>query len=230
MATKPKKSTDGEIKVFISSRDSTCAECGENLGHGAWITLAGEKGALCLSCADLDDLVYLPAGDAAVTRRARKASTLSAVVLKWSRARKQYERQGLLVEAAALESAESECLADGEARARRREREAARREELDRQYVDDFARSVRRLFPHCPAGREKVIAEHACRKYSGRVGRSATAKALDEEAIRLAVVAHIRHVETHYDQLLSKDWDRHEARQRVQEDVARIMDDWQQHG
>jgi hypothetical protein len=50
---------------------------------------------------------------------------LAVGVLKWSRARRRYERQGLLVEEAALDRAEAECLADGEARARRREREPA---------------------------------------------------------------------------------------------------------
>jgi len=43
-----------DLKVFISSRDSTCDECGENLGQKAWITLIENKGALCLSCADID--------------------------------------------------------------------------------------------------------------------------------------------------------------------------------
>ncbi len=81
-------------------------------------------GALCLACADLDHLLFLPAGDTAVTRRARKHSTLAAVVLKWSQARKRYERQGLLVEAQALERAEKECLADEEGRARQRQRQA----------------------------------------------------------------------------------------------------------
>src|SRR5713101_6070267 len=119
------------LKVFISNRDSSCDECGEELGRKAWITLAGERGALCLACADLDHLVFLPSGDAALTRRSRKHSMLSAVVLKWSRARKRYERQGLLVEERALELAEDECLADADRRARRREREAERRAELD---------------------------------------------------------------------------------------------------
>jgi hypothetical protein len=32
------------------------------------------------------------------------------VVLKWSRARKRYDRQGLLVQETALAEAESECL------------------------------------------------------------------------------------------------------------------------
>ena len=61
-----------DLKVFISGRDSTCDECGQALGHSAWICLLGERGALCLSCADLDHLVFLPAGDVALTRRARK--------------------------------------------------------------------------------------------------------------------------------------------------------------
>ena len=162
-----------DLKVFITTSDSSCSECGEQLGRHAWITLAENKGALCLSCADLDHLVFLPSGDAALTRRAGKYSTLSAVALKWSRARKRYERQGLLVESQALEQAEQECLADSEARARRREREAARRAEQDQQYVERFAACVCELFPGCSPERERVIAEHACLKYSNRVGRSA---------------------------------------------------------
>ena len=110
------------LEVFISHRASVCGECHEELGRQAWVFLAGDRGALCLSCADLDHLVFLPSGDTAVTRRARKLSTLSAVVLRWSRARQRYERQGLLVEEDALHEAEAACLADEEARARRRER------------------------------------------------------------------------------------------------------------
>src|SRR5512133_725973 len=120
-----------DLKVFISSKESLCAECGEKLESGAWIYLVEGKGALCLSCADLDHLTYLPAGDAALTRRSAKYSTLSAVVLKWNRRRKRYERQGTLVEEAALEQAEQECLADADVRARRRERDSVRRAEFD---------------------------------------------------------------------------------------------------
>jgi hypothetical protein len=219
-----------DLKVFISSRDSTCDECGEHLGRRAWITLAGDRGALCLACADLDHLAFLPSGDAALTRRARKNSTLSAVVLKWSRARKRYERQGLLVEEEALAEAEQECLADSEARARRREREAQRRAELDRQYVERFAARVRELYPSCPRGRETVIAEHACLKYSGRVGRSQAAKSLAEEAVELAVVAHVRHAETQYDRLLARGWDRGDARAEVHDTVRSILQTWARPG
>jgi hypothetical protein len=78
-----------EPVVFIASRSAVCGECSEALGDKAWILPAGEQGALCLACADLDQLVFLPRGDPALTRRARKHSTLSAVVVKWSRACKR---------------------------------------------------------------------------------------------------------------------------------------------
>ena len=213
-------------KVFITHRESVCDECGDELGHGAWILLAGDRGALCLACADLDHLAFLPTGDAAVTRRAKKHSTLAAVVLKWSRARKRYERQGLLVEEQALEQAEKESLADAEVRERHRQRECERRAELDQRYIERFAVRVRGLYPRCPPGREKTIAEHACLKYSGRVGRTEAAKSLSEKAVDLAVTAHIRHVETSYDRLLQRYWDRHDARSSVADEVRHIRAKW----
>ena len=214
------------MKVFITNREAVCSECGELLGSHAWITLVEDKGALCLSCADLDHLVFLPSGDSALTRRAGKYSPLSAVVLKWSRARKRYERQGLLVEVVALQKAEQECMQDAEARVRRREREAERRAGLDQEYVVRFAGRVRELFPHCPAGREQLIAEHACQKYSGRVGRSAAAKSLDEKAILMAIIAHVRHTETQYDTYLAQGLDRQLSRAQVEEDVKRVLRSW----
>jgi len=216
-----------ELKVFISTRESICGECSENLGSKAWITLAGEKGALCMACADLDHLIYVPSGDAALTRRAKKHSKLSAVVLRWSVVRKRFERQGVLVEEQGLEKAEEECLADSEVRERRRNREAVRREDLDRQYVEKFAQRVRELFPGCPAGRDAAIAQHACQKYSGRVGRSASAKNMDEEAVRSAVITHIRRHETDYDRLLAKGADRREARENVEREVIRVLRSWE---
>jgi hypothetical protein len=218
-----------DLTVFITRRETICEECGEDLGRSAWITLTREKGALCLACADLDHLVFLPAGDAALTRRSRKHSTLVAVVLRWSRARKRYERQGLLVEEQALEQAEQECLADQDARERKRQRAVARQAELDQQYVERFAARVRELFPQCPPQRETAIAEHACLKYSGRVGRSAAAKSLDEDAVRLAVIAHIRHAETQYDALLAQGCERWEARARIEDQVTHIARQWEAH-
>ena len=219
---------NNELKVFYSNRDSICGECGEDLSRGDFITLPKNrnKGPLCLTCSDLDHLIYLPSGDAALTRRARKHSTLSALVYSFSKARKRNERQGVLVESQALEKAESECLADSEVRARRRERAAERRKEMDRNYVKQFAERLRELFPGCPPGREVEIAEHASLKYSGRVGRSAAAKELDEYAVRLAVIAHIRHAETEYDEYLADYYDRQYAREQVKDKVDSVLSKW----
>lgn len=217
-----------DFKVFIASSEATCTECNEDLGRKAWITLVEDKGAVCLSCADLDHLVFLPSGDAALTRRSGKYSTLRAIVLKWSKARKRYERQGQLIEEAALQKAEEECLADADLRARQRERAAERREYLDQVYIARFAEQIRAIFQHCPPDVERKIAEHACEKYSGRVGRSASAKAFDDEAITLAVTAHIRHVNTNYDTLLAQGYDRFAAREMVRDEITHILASWKE--
>ncbi len=217
-----------DLKVFISHRDSQCDECREALGCKAWICLAGDRGALCLECADLDHLVFLPSGDAALTRRAKSHSVLWAVVLKSSTSQRRYQRQGLLVEAQGLEQAEQECLSDEEVRRVRRERNAERQAGLDAEYVRQFSARVCQLFPGCPPDRAELLAEHACRKHSGRVGRSAAAKQFDERAIELAVAAHLRHAATDYDRMLAQGRDRHEARQLIQRDVAKALDAWRQ--
>ena len=58
-----------DLKVFITTSEVACSDCGEELGRSAWITLVENKGPLCLICADLDHLLFLPTGDAALTRR-----------------------------------------------------------------------------------------------------------------------------------------------------------------
>lgn len=215
-----------EIAVFISGRESACDECGSKLGRGAWIRLVEGKGALCLSCADLDHLEFLPTGNAALTRRAKRASTLWAVVLEWSRARKRYERRGLLVEEKAIEEAEASCLEDAETRGLRAERRAEREAVRDAAYIRQFEDAIRTRYPKCPEGRAKAIAEHACRKYSSRVGRSGAAKGFDPKAIDLAVRAHVRHAETDYDHQLAMGADRHEARRIVGPTVDTVLERW----
>jgi hypothetical protein len=77
------------------------------------------------------------------------------------------------------------------------------------------------------AKQKQADSQHACLRYSGRVGRSAAAKRLDEEAVRLAVLAHIRHAETPYDAFLAQGFERWEARARVEGAVAQVLSDWQ---
>jgi hypothetical protein len=213
--------------VFRIRRDSRCSDCSEPVPRGNLLFLHAGA-ALCLACADLDHLEYLARGNAALTRRACKHSGLSAVVLEFSRTRKRYERQGVLVEPEAIEKAQAECLADADLRAARRERAAVRHAGLDRQYVAAFGAEVRRLFPGCPVETAGRIAEHACLKHSGRVGRSAPAKRLDPEAVFLAVQAHARHRHTDYDTLLMTGLDRADARFEVQDKVSELLDLWRE--
>jgi hypothetical protein len=174
----------------------------------------------------MDHLVFLGAGHAALTRRAMRAGRLSAVVVRFSRSRRRYERQGILVEEAALERAERECLADAEARARRRERDAVRRAEEDRRLQARMAAEIARVFPGCPAPRAQAIARHAAARGSGRVGRSAAGRALDPRALELAVIASVRHEDTRYDELLMAGLERSHARERVSNEVDRVLDAW----
>lgn len=217
-----RQSAPPDLVVVDPVKDFTCAECGE----GGGLLIMDDKGPLCMTCADMDHLVFLPAGDAALTRRAKKASRLSAVVVQWSRTRKRYERQGLLVEEAALEEAERQCLADEEIRMRRRKRDAERRAEEDVEFQGRFAVEIRRLYPGCPAGRADAIARHAALRGSGRVGRSAAARALNPQAITLAVVASIRHEDTSYDDLLMSGIPREDARDRVRAAIDRALAAW----
>jgi hypothetical protein len=217
-----------EIVVFrIRGRESKCSECGEDLGCGRFLRKDGECG-LCMDCSDLGDLVFLPRGDPALTRRSSKYSPLRAVVVEWSRSRKRYERQGILVSEEALAQAEKECLDDGEAREQQRMRNAERREVIDAAYIRRFSGAIRDRYPAAPAKVEEAIAAHACRKYSGRVGRSAAAKELDPEMIDLAVIAWIRHQKTDYDQLLTSGIDRGDARAAIRSKVDAVLREWRE--
>jgi hypothetical protein len=217
-----KQSRPPELAVVNALGEWSCAECG---GTGDLLIME-EPGPLCLSCADLGHLVFLPRGDAALTRRAKKASSLSAVVIRFSRTRKRYERQGVLVEEPALEQAEAECLADEDARARRRQREESRRAEADLEFEAVFATAIRELFPGCPSGRAQAIAAHAALRRSGRVGRSAAGRKLEAKAVTLAVVASVRHSDTPYDSLLMSGVERAQARAQVRSEVDHVLTEW----
>ena len=222
-ASQPRRARVRDLVAVSPLKDWTCGGCGTESGD---LLVMRDGGPICLVCADMDHLVFLGSGDAAVTRRARKHSGLSAVVVRFGRARKRYERQGVLVEHAALEQAEAECLADEDLRARRREREQERRAGEDVEFQRKLAAEIRRLFPGCPADRAQAIAVHAGRRGSGRVGRTAAGRALDREAVTLAVVAAVRHTDTPYDDLLMSGVDRDEARWRIEAQVEEILERW----
>lgn len=218
-----RRSAPPDLLVIQPLKDFTCADCG--IESGDLLVMDG-KGPLCMNCADLGHLVFMPSGDSAMTRRAKKASRLSAVVVRWSQSRKRYERQGILVEERSLAEAERQCLADSDARLRRRERDALRRAGEDVELQRQFAAQIARLYPGCPTQRAQAIASHAVVRGSGRVGRSAAGRALDEQAVTLAVLASIRHEDTGYDALLMSGVSREEARARTRPVIERILATW----
>lgn len=223
-APAPAKRLTRELRVISPHNDFICSAC-EQPGD---LLLKTSTGTLCLDCADLGHLVFLPSGDAALSRRARKASRLSAVVVRWSLRRRRYERQGILVENEAIEVAAQQCLEDADSRESRREYDRQRRAVVDEEFRRDFAAAIRDQFPGCPVPRADAIAYHAALRGSRRVGRSAAGRALDPEAIRLAVTASVRHIDTDYDELLMSGVDRDDAREQVHGRVSTILDTWRE--
>ena len=215
-----------DLVVFIAvATDAKCSECDEEIMPGEFLFLEQQQ-PLCACCADLDHLVFLPAGDTAMTRRAKKHSPLSAVVMKFVRSRKRYERQGLLVTSEALAQAEDECIADADQRAARRVVAAGQRVVVDQRFVEQMTVAILNQFPHCPADEAHQIAAHAAERGSGRVGRSAAGRELDPQAITLAVIAHVRHVHTNYDSLLMGGVDRSDAREQIRGSLNDVLVRW----
>lgn len=95
------------VVVMPLNKEWKCHRCGQ----GGALLIMEKPGPACLRCVGLDDLEYLPSGDALLTRRAKTKSVRSAVVVRFSRSRRRYERQGLLVEPQALAAAQREITA-----------------------------------------------------------------------------------------------------------------------
>jgi hypothetical protein len=212
--------------VFEILRDSACTECGAELPSGSMLFLEAEQ-ALCLACAGMGELEFLPAGDMALTRRATKYSGKIATVVSFSRSRGRYERQGILVESAAVEKAEAECTLDAADRAEARARAAKQRVKQDKEFVVQMTERILDLFPRCKPREARRIAEHTAKRGSGRVGRSEAGRKLEERALFAAVAAAVRHNHTNYDELLMSGVDRENARRRVGEQVDDILEQWQ---
>lgn len=86
------------------NHDWTCHRCG---GTGGLLVME-DPGPACLTCVGLGDLEFLGAGDALLTRRAKSKSPRHAVVVRFSKTRGRYERQGIMVEPQALAAAQAD--------------------------------------------------------------------------------------------------------------------------
>jgi hypothetical protein len=115
------------------------------------------------------------------------------------------------------------------------QRRAARQRKQDRD-VERFFAAIKQQFPAMPDAAARSVAARACEIGSGRVGRTCTIPT--EEAVALAVQAHVRHNHTQYDEYLDEQMPhafdceereeiRAEARDRVHDEVDRIMNEWQ---
>jgi hypothetical protein len=222
-----KLSRPAQPVVFEILRDSACSECGAGLERGSFLVMEAEQ-PLCLPCARLDDLEYLPAGDAALTRRSVRYSERNAVVVRFSRSRGRYERQGVLVEKSALEKAEQECSEDAGERAKARAAGATQRQEQDRELIARMTVEIEKLFPRCPPSEAAAIAARTATRNSGRVGRTAAGRSLDLGALTAAVAAAVRHRHTEYDALLAAGTDRLLARHQVAGRVQEILEAWRE--
>lgn len=64
-----------------------------------------EHGGVCSVCGKIDELVFLPAGNAKLTLLAKRYSSNWRIVLQWKTDRQRYGRIGVLVQNEALERA-----------------------------------------------------------------------------------------------------------------------------
>lgn len=96
-----------DLIVYIIGQESQCSQCKKDLMKGNLLFMEVDQ-PLCLDCAGLADLVFLPIGNAALSRRAKKLSKKYAIVIKFSRSRKRYECQGILVQKEALQKAQEQ--------------------------------------------------------------------------------------------------------------------------
>lgn len=214
--------------IFLSRKKVvSCKICNKSIKEGEYVITEQENGkGICFSCSPYKDLTFLPPGDAALTRRSKKYSKISSIVQQWNQRRRRYERKGQFVEIEALSIAKAECLEDKDLRAEKNRRAAIKREIDDKEYIEEFSKEIRNQYPNLPKNREVKIAEHACEKYSGRVGRSAAAKKFDKDMIERAVIAHIRHQETNYDDQFGKGRRKREIRQDIQPAIISILKKW----
>ncbi|KAK3989545.1 hypothetical protein QBC44DRAFT_84892 [Cladorrhinum sp. PSN332] len=101
---------------------------------------------------------------------------------------------------------------------------AAAVQKRDTAAEDRFKEVLLRLFLKIPKGVMPVIVNHALKKHSRRVGRTETIGI--EDKVWLAVHAHIRHLNTNYDQLLKRGMPQKDARNQVWPKINAVATQW----
>lgn len=218
--------------IYLTKKETlSCERCKRPVRLGEKFVAESENHrGTCFTCSPYTKSAFLEPGDAAMTRRSKKHSDHCGVLFAWNKRRKRFERKGQYVTAQAIELARKECEADQEKRDAKNEKLTVKREAEDLVYVTAFSLVIRERYPNCPKNREVEIAQHACEKYSGRVGRTAHAKQFDEEMIDRAVEAHIRHQETNYENQFNKGKTKRVIRSEVKQDINEVLQKWRNVG
>lgn len=97
-----------EVVIFRTVKESQCSQCNKEMFKGSFLLMEADQ-PLCMACAGLSEFVFVPSGDSQLTRKAKKNSTQTFVVVQFSRTHKRYERQGILVQEEALQKAQQEA-------------------------------------------------------------------------------------------------------------------------
>jgi hypothetical protein len=173
----------------------------------------------------------LPAGSAFATRLAKKLATESdrVVYIEMKRSKRGgyshavacWVPEGILPEVKRVEQETQERRA-----ATRKAAELSRA----RRHGRELGRLTVRLgvlYPGMPEGERQEVVRRAFEVGSGRVGR--TTRIEEDKRLELAVIAHVRHQHTHYDERLMAGEDRECVRKEIRDDVDSIITRWR-HG
>lgn len=188
----------------------------------------------CPEAGEFDDLPdgwdFLPSGDSALTRRVRRGPHW--VVLE--KRDEHSETRGTYAPLASI-CAAYEALGGRNGVVKRRKSKSAGQEKREALVSQALRETIMSLYPKIPQQDLKVVLETS--RASGHVARSAIlyfASEADRTAslksvAQLATRAHIRHVHTRYEELLSEGVERDTARSEILIDVDDVEESWKAH-
>jgi hypothetical protein len=108
-----------------------------------------------------------------------------------------------------------------ERREKQQQRAAKAREKKHEAELTRLASRLGELYPGLDEVERMGVVRRAFEVGSNRVGRCT--KLEEDKKLELALIAHVRHTYTNYDELLTEFWDREDARRRIAYDVDAIM-------
>ena len=171
-----------------------------------------------------DDYVEIEPGDAYVTRQVKLRSAAVYCRMKKSRRRKFSELVGILAPPEIVEEVLADAKQTKDLRKARNAVAAVHRSRKEAELNQQRIETLKQMLPGIPEDDAENVVKRAFEVGSGRVGR--TSSLTDEEKLRIATLAHIRHCHTDYEAMLDDGIDREEARECVAGKIQRVYDKW----